>query len=473
VSAPVFNSVIDLGLRDVGVANQPRRLAALLGRFTVPAFAAAIAYALIACLAVRSAGASPLLVALAWPAIMLIPVMRVVKRAPVLVLKVTADGRNQATWLVLAHSALVLVAMVLVWNPVAIPVLVPVAAMTLLAWRARGRIPEVLRMLRSALGAGEPVLGDGLGLARDSKYRNSLRVTAATGRRLLVAGQTGMLLDLPYDALDHFGVEWKLGGRTGTLKLTAGGVETVIASFAPANLLSIAQALWSHGVPTDDPAAIEEAQRGWEAALARPARARRLTRIATAVLVGVVGLVVTASAAGFPLSSLPLAVQVLTAKRLPVDGRSDLTGGAASLAYTPGPGLRELRRDEHWNGGPDDGARWELRSSVLKGDNVISLSHYIFLEPRLDDPAAVAGFVAGKDREQSAIAGFTVRHQERVVDGRTGYVWQYRSHRGYWQFAAWFPQPVHSVRVECIARAEADRFKRLCGEAMASLRFRR
>ena len=87
--------------------------------------------------------------------------------------------------------------------------------------------------------------------------------------------------------------------------------------------------------------------------------------------------------------------------------------------------------------------------------------------------AAVAAFVAAKDREQSRIAGFRVSHRERVVDGRTGYVWEYRSHRGYWQFAAWFPQPVHSVRVECIAKTEVARFERLCAEAMGSLRFRR
>jgi hypothetical protein len=45
------------------------------------------------------------------------------------------------------------------------------------------------------------------------------------------------------------------------------------------------------------------------------------------------------------------------------------------------------------------------------------------------------------------------------------------SPRGFWYFAAWFPQRVHSVRVECIARRQSARFKRLCSEAMSSLRF--
>ncbi|MDX6643611.1 MAG: hypothetical protein QOD76_1573, partial [Solirubrobacteraceae bacterium] len=51
------------------------------------------------------------------------------------------------------------------------------------------------------------------------------------------------------------------------------------------------------------------------------------------------------------------------------------------------------------------------------------------------------------------------------------YVWNHGSERGYWYYAAWFPQPVHTVRVECIARNQRDRFKRLCAEAVGSLKF--
>jgi hypothetical protein len=190
VSKPTFNSVIDLGLRDIGVANQPRRLAALLGRFTVPAVAAAVAYAVLACIAVRWAGASPLLVALAWPAIMLIPVLRVVRRSPVLVVKVTAEGRNQATWIVLVPQAFALIAVVLVWKPIVIPVVVAAVATAVVAWRARGRAPEALRSLQSALAPGERVLGDGIGLARDVARRDSLRaIPPATGACLSPVGR--------------------------------------------------------------------------------------------------------------------------------------------------------------------------------------------------------------------------------------------------------------------------------------------
>jgi hypothetical protein len=58
-----------------------------------------------------------------------------------------------------------------------------------------------------------------------------------------------------------------------------------------------------------------------------------------------------------------------------------------------------------------------------------------------------------------------------LVNGRKGYVWDHGSDRGYWYYAAWFPQPVHTVRVECIAKKQVHRFKRLCTEAMRSLRF--
>ncbi len=126
--------------------------------------------------------------------------------------------------------------------------------------------------------------------------------------------------------------------------------------------------------------------------------------------------------------------------------------------------------DEDWGAGPNDGARWELRSSFTKGYNVVSLAHYIF-EPRLDNAAAVAEFVAGKDGEHSKSAGRPMTHTERVVDGRKGYVWTHIGRADYWLYSAWFPHPVHTVRVECVARKQTDRFKRLCAEAVGSLKF--
>lgn len=80
-------------------------------------------------------------------------------------------------------------------------------------------------------------------------------------------------------------------------------------------------------------------------------------------------------------------------------------------------------------------------------------------------------FVAGKDREHSRIAGEKVSHTERVVDGRKGYVWTHGNSRGYWHYAVWFPQPVHTIRVECIAKKQESRFRRLCSEAVESLEF--
>ena len=99
------------------------------------------------------------------------------------------------------------------------------------------------------------------------------------------------------------------------------------------------------------------------------------------------------------------------------------------------------------------------------------LAHYIFDDPRLDDPAAVAAFVADKDRENADLAGERVTHTERVVDGHTGYVWEHRLRNGGWYSTTWFPQPVHTVRLECVGRRQTDRFKRLCAEAVRSLRF--
>jgi hypothetical protein len=192
----------------------------------------------------------------------------------------------------------------------------------------------------------------------------------------------------------------------------------------------------------------------------------RLTGVILAVLLG---LVAVSTAAGIEPSKLRLAVFEATARQLPVEGRSDLTGGTASLTYTPSRDLREFVTDQHLGGGPFDGARWELRSSWRTGFNVVSLAS--FVEP-VDDPAAVAKFVAGKDDQHAGLAGYTVTHTTRVVDGHRAYVWNHDSNSGNWYYAAWFPQPGYSVRVECIAKEQKDRFKRLCAQAMRSLRFR-
>jgi hypothetical protein len=196
-----------------------------------------------------------------------------------------------------------------------------------------------------------------------------------------------------------------------------------------------------------------------------------LVRISSVLLAVLVTLVLAAAAVGYDPRTLRLALHQAQAKELRADGRSNLTGNAASLTYTPGAGLREFVDDEHFDAGPNDGARWELRTPVSAGDNVVSLAHYIFTDPRLDSPAAVTDFVAGKDDEHSRYAGTRVTHRKRVVDGRTGYFWTHESAGGYWHHVAWFPAPVHSIRVECVADTEVARFKRLCSEAIASLRF--
>jgi hypothetical protein len=183
-----------------------------------------------------------------------------------------------------------------------------------------------------------------------------------------------------------------------------------------------------------------------------------------AAVVAALALAVTAAAAAGVLRG---------AEELPADGRSNLNGGAASLTYTPAPGLRELITDEDFDAGPHDGARWELRSARSAGYNAMTLSHYVFDDPALDDPAAVQAFVAGKDAEHADLAGGPVGHTTRVVGGRTGYVWKHRTTSGLWYFTAWFPQPVHTVRLECIARSRQAQFERLCAQAVRTLRFAR
>lgn len=464
---PAFQSILDLGLRDVGVSNQPRRLAARLGRFMPAIVVLAVVFAAVPCVVLRGTGAGNSTVALfavVWTAIVLAIAHRFVTGSPLAVIRVTADGRNQMRGLALAPAVLLALLAALTGQPLLLLAAALGLLMAVLVWRGSGRIPGLVRSVREHLEPGEAVLGDGLGTAVGARRPEALRLLAATDRRLLLASRAGVE-EVPYERVRRFAIEWKAMGRLGALTLEADEVP-VITAMNPPNLVSIAQALRTHGVEAVDAEALAAAERGWEAALERGrSRASRtsLVRIA-AVVLGVLVLAVTAaSAAGVDL--------LKGAEELPADGRSNLNGSAASLRYTPAPGLRELITDEDFDAGPHDGARWELRSARSAGYNAMTLSHYVFDDPPLDSPAAVRAFVAGKDAEHAKLAGAPVAHTTRVVGGRTGYVWKHYTTNGSWSFTAWFPQPVHTVRLECIARSRQPQFERLCGEAVRSLAF--
>ena len=106
---PAFQSVLDLGLRDVGVSNQPRRIAARLGRFMPAIVVLAVLFAVVPCAVLRRTGAGDATVALfafAWAAIVLAIAHRFVTGTPLAVVRVTADGRNQMRGLALAPAVL-------------------------------------------------------------------------------------------------------------------------------------------------------------------------------------------------------------------------------------------------------------------------------------------------------------------------------------------------------------------------------
>ena len=617
---PVYQSVVDLGLRDIGVRNEPRRLAGSLGKAFLGLLAFVVVSAVAMCaLLIRTEADALVFVPFffAWLAVGLALTIRALKRSSPVVVRVNAGGTNHAVWLLVAPAFLVLAQVVLLGDLRLIPLVVFMGVFAVIGWRSRGRIPALLRQLRDQLGSSEAVLGDGMGVVRQAANRyERFRLIVATDRRILVAtssrsAELVMAVDAPYRDVKRFGIEWKFGGRVGVLSMDVasmdGSTDTqLIGNIGPLNLLSIAQALHSHGVPVDDPEMLAEAERAWEetragtaprarlldpAAMntpefdhalwllivcsgityyltpfggggvelliatiltcfacgyasgtpasiaylaplnllfapaffitaasdvvvlmfalttigalglfagsalrglvrrrrdesareesARPARGSlryaltglSLVRISGALLAAMLVLVTASSAVGFELRTLKLAVDEATVKQVPVDGMSNLTGNAASLTYTPSPGLHEFITDEDWGAGPNDGARWELRSSFTKGENTISLAHYIFDDPALDNPGAVAEFLADKDDEHSRIAGVRVGHTKRIVDGRPGYVWTHGNRLGYWHYAVWFPQPVHTIRVECIAKKDVTRFRRLCDEALESLVF--
>jgi hypothetical protein len=279
-SSPVFNSVVDLGLRDVGVESNSRELAARVARGSAAVFVLIVLSAMALCFIVAAFGAAPWVVVafpLAWAAGIVALVLRILKRARPVVVVVRAQGTNQATWVLMAPVVLLVAALLageFLLMPLLIPLVVVHGIMALVLRRGRGQVFEVLSKVRDLLAPGESVLGDGVGAVRGARsHRDALRLVIATDRRVLVAASTQSterfpLVDVPYRRVSQFGIEWKYGGRAGELSLTVDGLDGelakthVISSIAPANLVSIAAALQAHGVQVDDPAAVIEAERG-------------------------------------------------------------------------------------------------------------------------------------------------------------------------------------------------------------------
>ena len=461
---PVFQSVVDLGLRDVGVRNQPRRLAVRFGRFFPLIVALAVIGAVGGCVVLNGLGAGRgalAVFAALWTAGVFALALRFVSGAPVTVVRARADGPMTVRWLALGVSALLVLVAVLIGGSLLIAIAVLHALLIVVSWRGTRRIPDLVRRVADDLRPGEIVLGDGLARARGERGRAAVRVVAATDRRLLLASPLGVT-EIPYERIGGFAIEWTLRGRLGSMTLAADGIPA-LTYMNPPNLLSIAGALHANGVDPEDPVLLADAEQAWQEALerGRPRAARTsVARIAVAVVAVLAVAVTAAYAAG-----------LRGGEELPADGRSNLNGGAASLTYSAEPGLREFITDQDFDAGPDDGARWELRAGRSPGRDALTLSHYIFDDPPLDSPAAVRAFVADKDAEHADLAGAPVAHTTREIGGRTAYVWEHFTRNGYWYFTAWFPQPVHTVRLECIARSEQPRFERLCAQAVRTLRF--
>jgi hypothetical protein len=84
-----------------------------------------------------------------------------------MVVKVDPEGKNQATWVLIAPFLLLALHAAVFMDALLIPVIVFPVITALILWRGRGRLPEVLRRLRSLLAANEAVLGDGIGVPRE------------------------------------------------------------------------------------------------------------------------------------------------------------------------------------------------------------------------------------------------------------------------------------------------------------------
>jgi hypothetical protein len=154
-SKPNFHSVVDLGLRDVGVTNQPRRLAARFGVAFVALFLLVVVSTVAMCVLLVRAGAGAWVLVpfgLVWLAAGGYLTVRALKRSAPVVVKVDAEGTNQATWLLLTHALLLVPSALDVAGLLLLPVVAFAAFWAVIVWRGRGVLPETLRELRTRLG---------------------------------------------------------------------------------------------------------------------------------------------------------------------------------------------------------------------------------------------------------------------------------------------------------------------------------
>jgi hypothetical protein len=348
---PIFQSVVDLGLRDVGIKNEPRKLAGQLGKALLALVALVLVSALVMCaVLLRTDADVPVFLAffLVWLAVGLYLTFRALKRSSPVVVKVNAEGTNHAVWLLILPAVLMLAQVALMGDPRLIPLVVVMLVFAVVGWRARGRIPALLRRVRDQLGSTETVLGDGMGVVRGaSNRREAFRLIVATDRRLLVASSSRapggyMLVDAPYRDISRFGIEWKLGGRTGELSMDVAALDgetgtQVISNIAPLNLLSIARALDSHGVPMDDPEVLADAERAWEEAQRGTAPRRRLldpTAMSTPEFDHALWLLIVCCGITFYLTPFGGGgVEILIATALSCLACGYASGTSASIAY--------------------------------------------------------------------------------------------------------------------------------------------
>lgn len=510
---PSFRTVIDLGLRPIEQRNDPKRLAIdeLKGLGLI--FIMVIGLVVVACIAIvtlgRTAGFIVLLVTFA--ASFLAILRQFAQRRSSIVIRVRPDGTNQAIRLFIGLPIVTGLFALLTREPVYVGFTLVLVLVAVVAWRRRDLAPAGLREIHALLAPDETTLGDGFAADKSRKWhRDCWKILVATDRRLLIStfGAKHDKINIVQVALPQiagYGLKWGVLGTQGELTLhfkspfNAADPRTSIEYYkiAPTSLVSLVEALRSHGVPGPaiehppgdgkdpprppgapsfvKPGAFGVAGHEVDVIDEAGHKAPRTTRekVAMAVLVvlltaifAFVGLLV----AGVDMRSAKVMVDQYTKHRLPTDGRSDLTGQGAAIAYPAADDLIELETDEHWGEGPHDGARWELRTTFTKGYNVISLANYVFV-PTLDDKQAIERFVKSKDSRHRELAGKEVTHETVTVDGRTGHAWNHDGKDGYWYYAAWFPQPTGTVRLECIAKNQRARFEEMCAEALKSLRF--
>jgi hypothetical protein len=155
---------------------------------------------------------------------------------------------------------------------------------------------------------------------------------------------------------------------------------------------------------------------------------------------------------------------------LPLDGRSNLPGGLASLTYTPAAKQFEELGSADTDFGATGGAKWTVSRWGPHGLSFFGVQKVQWSEP-IETKAEIVAWLRKENAKYSGYAGRWVTYHRSKFNGHRAYIWQFQIAGGGWRYAAWILHKSEALDFICAAAPgdpQLGAFQGQCNEAMKS-----